>query len=176
MTGIRWMVISSLVLTSPSGFNHDIPGKDYHIDSPGCSFRASVMAQQEDTLKIRPAYREVNDYVDDNEYCLRCHGEMKYTLEDEFGRIVTNSICPDKLVNRALYYTGVHKSFACTDCHSSEFNTFPHPFDARMEEKLLCMDCHGYDESFAKYHFEEAEMEFAESIHKMDEFTLLEMS
>jgi len=131
----------------------------------------SLEAQQDDTTKVKPEYREVNPYVDDNEYCLRCHGESKYTLEDENGRVVTNSICPDKLVDRDLYYTGVHKSFACTDCHSYELTTFPHPIGPRMEEKLLCMDCHGYDETFAQYHFEEAEREFSESIHNIDEFT-----
>lgn len=132
----------------------------------------TLIAQQPESQKLKPSFYEVNDYVDDNEGCLRCHGESKFTIEDTLmGRTVTEHMCPDRIVNRDLYYTAVHKSFACTDCHSPELFTFPHPLDPRIEEKLLCMDCHGYDETFAQYHFEDIEVEYAESIHNIDEFT-----
>jgi predicted CXXCH cytochrome family protein len=34
-----------------------------------------------------------------------------------------------------------------------------------MEEKPSCMDCHGGDDTYADYHFEEIEVEFYESVH-----------
>ena len=106
----------------------------------------TLNAQEEDTLKLKPAYFEVNDYVEDNEGCLKCHGEQKFKLEDSNGRIVTRPMYPERFVDRDKFYASVHKSFSCTDCHSYDLFEFPHPIDARLEEKLLCMDCHGYDE------------------------------
>ena len=132
----------------------------------------SLSAQPADSTKLKPSFYEVNPYVEDNENCLQCHGELKYTLEDPtLGRTMTEHMCPDRIIDRDAFYTGVHKSFACSDCHNYGFEEFPHSVEARMEEMLLCMDCHGYDESFAQYHFEDIEMEFAESIHNMEEFT-----
>jgi hypothetical protein len=132
----------------------------------------TLVAQTEDTVKLKASYYEVNPYVDDNEKCLVCHGEPKYTLEDPvLGRVITEFMCPDRIIHRDAFYSGVHKAFSCLDCHPYEFETFPHSVEARLTEMLLCMDCHGYDESFAQYHFEEIEVEFSESIHNMPEFT-----
>lgn len=132
----------------------------------------TLNAQPADTLKIKPSFYEVNDYVDENEGCLKCHGEMKFTIEDTLsGRTITEHMYPDRRIDRDLFYTAVHKAFSCTDCHSYDLNTFPHPLEARIEEKLLCLDCHGYDETFAHYNFEVIEVEFEESIHNIDEFT-----
>lgn len=132
----------------------------------------SLSGQPSDTLKIKPSFYEVNDYVDDNETCLRCHGELKYTIEDPAtGKVKTQHMGPDRILDRDAFYSGVHKSFGCSDCHNYGFEEFPHSIEARMEDMLMCMDCHGYDESFAQYHFEGIEEEFSESIHNMDEFT-----
>jgi len=132
---------------------------------------STLIAQPDDTLKIKPSYYEVNDYVDDNEACFKCHGEIKYTLEDvENDRSATKRMAPCKLVDREKFYTSVHKSFSCTDCHSYDFMTFPHSMDLRFEESFMCMDCHGYDETYAHYHFEAIEMEFSESIHNIEDF------
>lgn len=130
-----------------------------------------AIAQEGDTDKLKPSYFEVNDYVEDNEGCLICHGEQKFKIEDSYGRVVTEHMCPDRFVDRDKYYASVHRSFSCTDCHSYDLFEFPHPLDARIEEKLLCMDCHGYDETFAQYHFEDIEAEFTESIHNIEEFS-----
>ena len=132
----------------------------------------ALHAQPADTTKLKPSFYEVNDYVDDNESCLKCHGEQKFTLEDTLtGRKITEHMYPDRIIDRDAFYTGVHKAFACADCHSYDFEVFPHSMEARLEEMLLCLDCHGYDETFAQYHFESIEMEFTESIHNMEEFT-----
>lgn len=132
---------------------------------------STLIAQPDDTLKLKPFYYEVNDYVEDNETCLRCHGEIKYLLADvENDRSATKRMAPSKIVDRDKYYTSVHKSFSCTDCHSYDFMTFPHSMDSRFEEKFMCMDCHGYDETYANYHFEAIETEFSESIHNIEDF------
>jgi len=125
-----------------------------------------------DTSQIKPSYYEVNDFVEENENCLKCHGALKYTLEDTlFGRVITEAMCPDDIIDRDAYYTGVHKAFACTDCHAYDYEIFPHPLEARLEEMYTCLDCHGYDESFADYNFEVIQEEFEASIHHIDEFT-----
>jgi hypothetical protein len=131
----------------------------------------TLHAQEEDSSMLKSSYYEVNDWVEDNEACFKCHGEVKYILEDkEVGRSATKRMAPCKIIEREKFYASEHKSFACTDCHSYEFTTFPHSMDTRFEEKLVCMDCHGYDESFAQYHFEEIELEFSESIHNIADF------
>ncbi len=128
-----------------------------------------INAQEVDTLKIKPYFHEVNFFVEDNEACLKCHGEQKYTIVDEMmERTITKKMYSEIFVDRDAFYSSVHKSFSCTDCHSYEFNTFPHAIETRVEERLICMDCHGYDETYAQYHFEAIEMEYGESIHNMN--------
>ncbi len=133
---------------------------------------ALTVAAQTDSAKQASdleKYRQVNDFVDENEACFKCHAETKYVLVDEFfGREITESMCPDKMVLRDEYYEMVHKSFACLDCHAYEYEEFPHPLEARLEQPYQCIDCHGYDENYAQYHFEEIEMQYMESVHATD--------
>ncbi len=111
-------------------------------------------------------FRLVCDYVDENEACLRCHGESKFRLSsDDNGRVVTHHMCKDQLIIREEYYASNHKSFACYDCHSADYDIFPHPLDIRLEEPWYCIDCHGYDEDYAHYKFEQIEEEYLQSVH-----------
>jgi hypothetical protein len=71
----------------------------------------------------------------------------------------------ERMVDREKFYQSNHKSFSCTDCHSEEYTTFPHPGELRMEQNYNCIDCHGGDEKFAQYHFEEIEAEYQQSTH-----------
>lgn len=132
----------------------------------------TLLAQPDDTLKLKASYYEVNDYVDDNEACLQCHGETKFIIEDpNTGRSTHEVMYSERSIDRDAYYSSVHRSFSCNDCHSYDYSVFPHAIETRVEEQLVCMDCHGYDETFAQYHFEDIELEFQESIHNMEEFT-----
>ncbi|MCK4852669.1 MAG: cytochrome c3 family protein [Bacteroidales bacterium] len=121
------------------------------------------------------AYREVSDFVDENEECFRCHGESKFQLVDNTtDRILTRQVCADHMILREEYYGSNHKNFSCFDCHSAEFLTFPHPLDIRLEYQWNCLDCHGDDEDYAQYQFEKIEEEYLESIHPLanpDEFS-----
>jgi hypothetical protein len=133
---------------------------------------AWMSGQETDTSKIKASYHEVNYFVEDNEGCLKCHGEITYTLEDTlYGMSAVKRMLPGNRIDRDEYYTSVHKSFSCTDCHDYGFYTFPHTLESRLTEHMNCIDCHGYDETYAHYRFEEIEMEYAESIHNKDGFS-----
>ncbi len=102
----------------------------------------------------------------DNERCFICHGERRYEYTNEnLGRQVKALMFSERYVDREKFYQSNHKTFSCTDCHSEEYVNFPHAGELRMEQNYNCIDCHGGDETFAKYHFEEIEAEYQQSIH-----------
>ena len=69
------------------------------------------------------------------------------------------------IIVRSAFYESNHREFKCIDCHSEDYLTFPHPGNLRMEAMPNCIDCHGGDEKYAKFHFENIEKEFQESVH-----------
>lgn len=108
----------------------------------------------------------VSDFAEDNERCLICHGQAKYQYVNEsLGSQVTDLMCADRIVDRQDFYGSNHKSFACTDCHSTEYETFPHPGNLRMEQMYNCLDCHGGSDVDAMYQFEQIQAEYEESVH-----------
>jgi predicted CXXCH cytochrome family protein len=125
--------------------------------------------------KINQTSKDTSVYVspfhDDNERCLKCHGQAKYEYTNQnLGKQVRALMCSERIIIREEYYNSNHKSFSCTDCHSEQYTTFPHAGELRMEQKLNCIDCHGGDEKFAKYHFEEIEADYKASTHfKLEE-------
>jgi hypothetical protein len=129
------------------------------------SFDCTLFAMTpDDSLSVR--WREVNAFFDDNEKCLVCHGESYYTLTDPVAGVSKiRNMFQDYYVSRESFYSSVHKSFSCTDCHSPEFTSFPHQVTARLEEHYACIDCHGYDENYAHLNFEEIEVEYNNSTH-----------
>lgn len=115
--------------------------------------------------KIDTTYSEFT-FSQQNEYCLKCHGNEYYILSDTISNTSEKRImCSNYMINREDFYKSNHKNFGCTDCHSSEFENFPHNIVTRMEEMYMCIDCHGGDESFAQYHFEEIQTEYDKSTH-----------
>jgi len=105
-------------------------------------------------------------FFDQNERCFRCHGSSKYSyFNSSTGTEITDIMCTERMVSRQDFYTANHRSFACIDCHSAQYDTFPHPGELRMEEKYNCIDCHGYDEKYARFNFEGIEEEFHQSVH-----------
>ncbi|HEC44201.1 MAG TPA: hypothetical protein ENI20_15370 [Bacteroides sp.] len=127
--------------------------------------RSSGMDNPEPALD---SFRLINDFVDENEACFKCHGEQKFQLpNEEDGRVLTRNMCPDYIFPREDYYSGNHKSFMCYDCHSAEYDNFPHPLEPRLEEPWACLDCHGYDEDYAQYNFEKIEEEYLQSVHHL---------
>jgi hypothetical protein len=127
---------------------------------------AGVFRFKKDDLKTQDTTSYVSPYAADNERCLKCHGQGKYEYTNEtLGKQIKALMCSERIVNRDEYYRANHKSFSCTDCHSEQYTTFPHPGELRMEQKLSCIDCHGGDENFAQYHFEAIDSEYIQSTH-----------
>lgn len=109
---------------------------------------------------------EVFEYAEENEKCLKCHGHRTYYYYNErVERDIKERMNPYFIIDSALYYQSNHRNFVCTDCHSYEFEQFPHPGELRMEEKFTCLDCHGGDEDYAQFHFERMDEEFHNSVH-----------
>jgi hypothetical protein len=145
----RFLIISFLYLISNTSVTH-----------------AGVFNFNKISQSIQDTSTYVSPFHDDNERCLTCHGQAKYEYTNEnLGRQVKALMCSERIVDREEYYKSNHKSFSCTDCHSEQYTTFPHSGELRMEQKYNCIDCHGGDEKFAQYHFEETEAEYRESVH-----------
>jgi len=72
---------------------------------------------------------------------------------------------PYYILDTVAMTKGVHKQFDCTDCHSSDYATYPHQANLKLEPLSTCLDCHGGDASFAKYQFERIDQEFKKSVH-----------
>ena len=102
----------------------------------------------------------------ENENCFKCHGQSKYSYENsESKKTATKKMFVELIIDRSVFYESNHREFKCIDCHSEDYNTFPHKGNLRMESKPNCLDCHGGDEKYAKFHFENIEKEFQESVH-----------
>jgi hypothetical protein len=111
------------------------------------------------------AYTKVKN-AKENENCFKCHGQSKYHYENaESKKIVTKRMYSEVIIKREDFYISNHREFKCTDCHSEDYNTFPHPGNLRMEAKANCIDCHGGDEKYAKFEFEKIDTAFMESVH-----------
>ncbi len=109
---------------------------------------------------------ENNIFADENENCFECHAEKYFVLKDTlFGEEKFSVMGDHNRIIRDEFYHSVHWSFGCMDCHSEEYNEFPHPLQVRFEDYWSCLDCHGYDENFAQFNFEEIDSEHMKSVH-----------
>ena len=98
--------------------------------------------------------------------CLKCHSSQTYSfLNSVKGKEEKRLMNPYFILDTVAMTNGVHKQFDCTDCHSSEYASYPHNGNLKLEPMSTCLDCHGGDESFATYHFERIEEEFKKSVH-----------
>ena len=121
--------------------------------------------EQEQIVEIRKG-AENNAYSEANENCLKCHGEQTYLLTDTAsGMTKKRHMAKDYSIDRDNFYNSVHWSFSCLDCHSEGFNTFPHAVELRFEAPWACLDCHGGDETYAKYKFEDIDTEHMKGVH-----------
>lgn len=108
----------------------------------------------------------VYEYLEENQECLKCHGsKYYYYYNDWVEREVKERMNPYFIVDSAAFYQSNHWSFQCIDCHSFDYEQFPHPGELRMEPFFECIDCHGGDDHYAQYNFEGIEEEFHKSVH-----------
>lgn len=104
--------------------------------------------------------------AEENENCLKCHGQSKYQyVNAETQKLTTRRMYSETIIHREEFYLSNHREFKCTDCHSEEYNRFPHPGNLRMEAIANCIDCHGGDEQYAKFQFEKIDTAFMKSVH-----------
>ena len=116
--------------------------------------------------KIQDTASFVSTFDADNNLCFKCHGQEKYEYTNaNLGKQVKSMMCSERILLKNEFYSSNHKSFSCTDCHSAEYVKFPHSGDLRMEQKYNCIDCHGGDEKFSEYHFEDIDSEYQKSVH-----------
>ena len=98
--------------------------------------------------------------------CLKCHSNQSYSFHNDVtDKEVKRLMNPYYVLDTFAISAGVHKSFDCTDCHSSEYEVYPHQATLKLEPLSSCLDCHGGDESYAKYKFEEIQAEVEKSVH-----------
>lgn len=104
--------------------------------------------------------------TNDNEKCLKCHANNYYSFHNEvIEKDVHKKMNPFFLINKGLYDNGVHNTFNCTDCHVEEYETYPHDSELKLEANYGCIDCHGDDDDYAKFHFDEINIQVQASIH-----------
>ncbi len=115
------------------------------------------------------------EYAEENQQCLKCHGHKYYNYFNTWiEKMVRERMNPYFVIDSAEFYQSNHRNFSCVDCHSSDYRKFPHSGELRMEPRAGCMDCHGGDETYAKFNFEQIDEEFRNSVHfskYSDEFT-----
>lgn len=106
---------------------------------------------------------------EETSYCLSCHGNEKYEINDTLtGDQATLRMLKELQIDLVKYRESTHGGFKCTDCHSADFESYPHPLSAKIEPLYQCIDCHGGDESFASFHFDTIEQEYMKSVHVKD--------
>ena len=103
---------------------------------------------------------------EDSKRCLECHSGLRYHLYDpEMDETVSLKMYEELRIDEDLYKKAAHGGFACTDCHSLDYETHPHPISVKFEFQYSCLDCHGGDDDYAHYNFETIEEEFNSSVH-----------
>ncbi|MCF8259404.1 MAG: cytochrome c3 family protein [Melioribacteraceae bacterium] len=105
----------------------------------------------------------INAQSDENSNCLRCHG-MK-TLSK---RIENTGGIKNLAVNKTLFDESHHGELVCTDCHSSDFESFPHPKESY--EEFDCEDCHDNELDVKGVQLGKVSEAVNNSVHKELEF------
>lgn len=103
---------------------------------------------------------------EENRHCLQCHSNQMYTFFNDWTSLEERRLMnPFHVIDTTMFLNGVHKTFACIDCHSMDYETYPHMGELKLEPMATCIDCHGGDPQYEKYQFEKIEEEFHKSVH-----------
>ncbi len=101
-----------------------------------------------------------------NQTCLKCHTSQTFSLFNEWTeREEKRLMNPLYILDTVQLAMGVHGAFNCIDCHSMDYETYPHAAELKLEPLMTCIDCHGGDETYASWKFDEIEEEFHKSVH-----------
>jgi len=99
----------------------------------------------------------------ENNKCFDCHGKEKIHIKVD-GKDQTFEMKKKHIISN-IFYDSNHGSFKCVDCHSADYDTFPHPKELVEEPLPMCMDCHSDDKQHAEFKFESVNSEFEKSVH-----------
>lgn len=128
-------------------------------------------------LFLAISLQSAGQYYDDpkSHDCLKCHSQQTYSFHNDLmGTEEKRLMSPYLIIDTIRLKAGVHQNFDCTDCHSYDYLTYPHEASLKLEPLMTCLDCHGGDDSYAQYEFEEINNEVTKSIHHQkfgDNFT-----
>ena len=131
----------------------------------------SVFAGSFGKVPVQDSASYVSPFLEENEKCLKCHGQSIYEYTNETtGQALKAQMFSERIVRREEFYLSNHKSFKCSDCHSTEYEVFPHKAELRMEPIYNCLDCHGGDPAYSDYSFEAIDTGYQKSVHfKLEE-------
>lgn len=91
--------------------------------------------------------------------CYRCHSMTTLGYKDPASGTIRNlSVIPEEFAKSN------HKALECIECHTKEYEQYPHPAAAK-QENLYCLNCHIDNAELAKYSFNDVEKQFKESVH-----------
>lgn len=103
---------------------------------------------------------------EDAQSCLACHSNMRYGFENpETGEVVSMKIYDEIRIDPHVYANSTHGHFTCIDCHSADYESHPHPIEAKFDFQYACLDCHGSGDRYADFNFHTIEEEFQLSVH-----------
>lgn len=109
---------------------------------------------------------KVYENIQENHDCLKCHGQSYYTFFNDWSELDVRKTMPTEYrVDSVEFYNASHWNFKCNDCHTEDYKDFPHDGALRMEFINTCIDCHGDDEDWEHFKFEEIDEAFNSSVH-----------
>ncbi len=105
--------------------------------------------------------------TEQSSHCIQCHGNHYYKFYNKVTDTEVKKLMnPYYFIDSTKYVKAIHSFFSCEDCHSADYANYPHSSELKLEPKLSCIDCHGGDETFAKYQFDQMAEEVGNSVHK----------
>ena len=117
------------------------------------------------TSKVKAQDSEV-ELAETTKYCLTCHGNEYYSFDNSMtGLKEKKRMNPYLRIDSLGFKHGEHGTFSCDDCHSPDYQNYPHQAELKLEPKYTCQDCHSGDPAFAHLHFDEIEIEAMGSVH-----------
>lgn len=112
------------------------------------------------------SFGQNHEMPSENSHCLKCHANQTYSFYNEWMDVdVKRMMNPFYIIDSTMMVAGVHGGFRCQDCHSPDYETYPHNAELKLEPLNTCIDCHGGDDTYADYQFDEIEEEFHKSVH-----------
>ncbi|SHF58639.1 Cytochrome c3 [Mariniphaga anaerophila] len=104
--------------------------------------------------------------TEQNQTCLKCHASQTYTLYNDWTEKEEKRLMnPFYILDTVQLAGGVHHAFNCIDCHSMDYETYPHDSELKLEPMMTCIDCHGGDPTYQDWQFDRIEEEFHKSVH-----------